>query len=429
MGKEKKKNRRLLGFLGLLGACAAQADVAYEVSTGVGHSDNISRVEEGAIDESLASVGLMVDWEERTRHLSGDALVNLSYVEYLEDTYDGEVLGTATGNVDFGIVPERFHWLVEDTFGQARTDPFEPVTPDNRENINYFSTGPELRLRFGQSMTANLYGRYSDTRYEDSPLDAERVSVGAAFGRDLSERSNVALNFSADESTFDEAATRGYQRRSAFASYELGTGGRTTVNAELGYSWLEMDGEDEEDGGLLVDLSVTRELTASTSLTVSAGQNFSDAGEALDSAGGGGMTEITASADPFESTEASAEWQFTRRRTSIGLGVAFEERSYETQSQFDSKSIYYRADFARQLRSTLRFETHATLVSEDFENGVESDTLSLDALLDWQFGRRVGLQFRLERSDRSSSMGTGEFTENRAYLGFTFRGSRQPGSP
>ena len=428
MGRDKKKNRRLFGFLGLIGAWAAHADVAYEVSAGIGHSDNISRVDEGAIDESLASAGLMVDWQERTRHISGDALVNLSYVEYLEDTYDGEVLGTATGNVDFGIVPERFHWLVEDTFGQARTDPFEPVTPDNRENVNYFSTGPELRFRFGQAMTANLYGRYSDTRYEDSPLDAERVSAGVAVGRNLSQRSNVALNFSADESTFDAAATRDYQRRSAFASYELGSGGRTTMNAELGYSWLEMDGE-EEDGGLLVDLSLTRQLTASSSLTVSAAKNFSDAGESLGSSAGGGMTEITASADPFESTEGSADWQFVRRRTSVGFGVAFEEREYETQSQFDSKSIYYRADFARQLRSTLRFETHLSLVSEDFESGVETDTFSVEALLDWRFGRRVGLQLRLERADRSSTEGAGEFTENRAYLGFTFRGGRAPGSP
>jgi hypothetical protein len=427
MGTDKKKNRRVLGLLGLFGACAVQADVAYEVSTGIGHSDNISRVDEGAIDETLASAGLMVDWEERTRHISGDALINLSYVEYLDDTYDAEVLGTATGNVDFGIVPERFHWLVEDTFGQARTDPFAPVTPDNRENINYFSTGPELRLRFGQAMTANLYGRYSDTTYEDSPLDAERVAVGLALGRDLSERSNVALNLSADESTFDEASARGFQRRAAFASYELGSGGRTTVNAELGYSWLEMDGEDEE-GGLLVDLAVTRQLTASSSLSVSAGKNFSDAGESLGSSAGGGMTEITASADPFESTEAAVDWQFTRRRTSIGLGVAFEERSYETQSQFDSKSIYYRANFARQLRSTLRFETHATLVNEEFENGVGTDTFSVEALLDWRFGRHVGLQFRIERNDRSSSESTGAFTENRAYLGFTFRGTREPGS-
>jgi hypothetical protein len=424
MGREKNKNRRVLGLLGLFGACAAHADVAYQVSTGIGHSDNISRVDEGAIDETLASVGLLVDWEERSRRISGEAQINMNYVEYLEDTYEGEVLGTATGNVDFGIIPERLHWLVEDSFGQARTDPFDPVTPDNRENINYFTTGPDLRLRFGPAMTANLYGRYSDTRYEDSPLNAERVSAGLALGRDLSERSNVAINYSNDESTFDQAAQSDYERQAAFLSYVLGTGGRTTVNSRLGYSWLEME-SGEESGGMLIDVEISRQLTTSSSITLTAGRNFSDAGESL---GGpaGGMTEITASADPFENTEAAIDWTFARRRTSFGFGVAFDERVYETQSQFDSKSVYYRADFTRQLRSTLRFETHASLRSEKFDNGVETDDVTIEALLDWRFGRHVGLQFRLERSSRSSSPSTGEYDENRAYIGLTFRGHREP---
>jgi hypothetical protein len=427
MGRDNNK-LLALGFVGLLGASFAHAQVGYEVSTGIGHSDNINRVEEGAIDETLASAGLVLDWTKTSRRISGDAQVNVSYVEYLEDTYEGEVLGSAAGNLNLRIVPERFHWLFEDTFGQARTDPFEPVTPDNRENVNYFTTGPDFMLRFGPSLSARFFGRYSDTHYEESPLDAQRTSYGASLGREMSERSRVAINVSADESEFEDGGTAGYERRSAFASYELGVGGRTTMNTRLGYSWLQMDGADE-DGGLMVDIAVTRQLTPSSVLSFSAGKNFSDAGESLSASGGSGMSEITASADPFESTEAALEWRFQRRRTGFGLGVTYDERSYETQSLFNSKSIYYRADVSRQLRPTLRLSVHATLSNEKFDNGLESDDKTADLMLDWRFGRRIGLQFRVERSERSSSSGTGNYDENRAYLGLTFRGDRAPGAP
>jgi hypothetical protein len=420
----EKKKALALAFIGLFGACAAYGDVAYEVSSGIGNSDNITRVDENEIDETLASAGLLLDWEADSRRLSGAAQVDLSYVEYLDDTYDGEILGTASGNVDFGILPERLHWKVDDNFGQARSDPFQPVTPDNRENVNYFSTGPELILRFGQAMSATLYGTYSLTDYEDSPLDAERVSFGVALGRDISERSNWALNYTTDESTFDAATMPGYERRAAFASYELGTGGRTAVSTRLGYNWVELDGADEE-GGLLADLSLTRELSASSALVVSAAKNFSDAGESLGGPGGG-VTSITASADPFESTQASLEWRFSRRRTTLGLSTNYNERKYQTQSQFDSKSIAYRADVGRHLRSTLRFALRLTHSTEEFQAGVESNDWSADALLDWQFGRRAGLELRVERNARSSSIGTGEYRENRAYLGFTFHGDRAP---
>ena len=426
--RREKKNAFALGLLGLSGAWAAQGEVAYEASTGIGHSDNITRVDQGEIDETLASAGLILDWEQLSRRINGNAQANITYVEYLDDTYEGEVLGTASASLDFGIIPERLHWRFEDNFGQARTDPFEPVTPGNRENINYFTTGPELRLRFGQAMSANLYGQYSSTTYEESPLDAERISFGLGIGRNTSERSRVALNFTTDESSFDDGAMTDYERRAIFASYELGTGGRTTLNSRLGYSWLELDGG-EENGGLLIDLSLTRELTRSSTISVSAGRNFSDAGESL-GASGGGAGQITASADPFESTEASVDWSFTRRRTSLGLSIGYDERAYETQPQFDSKSIYYQAQFGRQLRPTLRFSLHATFTSEEFENsGFDSDDWSGEAMLDWHFGRHVGLQLRVERSGRSSSAGTGEFLENRAYLGFTFRSDRAPATP
>jgi hypothetical protein len=418
-----RTNAFALGVAGLLGMGSAYADVSYEVSTGIGHSDNISRVDEGQIDETLASAGLLLEWQKSSRRVSGDTRVNLNYVEYLDDTYDGEVLGTASANVDFGIIPERFHWTFEDNFGQARSDPFVPVTPDNRENVNYFTTGPELHLRFGQAMSAEVFGRYSSTHYEESPFDVERISMGVGIGRDTSQRSRLALNFVADESTFD-TGLGDFERRNAFVSYDLGTGGRTTLNSQLGYSWLEMDGG-EENGGLLIDLSLTRELTRSSTLTFTAGRNFSDAGESL---GGGGA--VTASPDPFQSTDGSLDWRFTRRRTTFGLGLAYDEREYETQSQFDNKSLHYRAEFSRQLRPTLQLSLNATYTTEEFaQTGIESDDWTGEALLDWRFGRHLGLQLRVERSGRSSSTGTGEYIENRVYLGFTFRGNRATGGP
>jgi hypothetical protein len=411
-----------------LGASSARADVAYEVLTGVGHSNNITRVEERPIDETTASVGLNLEWDEKSRHIEGDALVDLSYVEYLEDTYDGEVLGHATADIDFGIVPERFHWQVSEDFGQAQTDPFAPVTPETRENINYFTTGPDFFLHFGQAMSAELFGRYSSTNYEDSPLDAQRTSLGFAVGRDVSELSHVALNFIADESTFDDGAP-GYERRNAYLSYELQPGGRMAITSNLGYTWLQMDGSDDVDGGILLDLSISRQMTSSSLLTLTAAHEFSDAGESLSASGGGEFEQITASADPFESSDASLEWSFNRNRTSMELSVAYNERAYETQVEFDSTRMFYRVDFGRVMRPTLTANLFATLTDEEFEiSGDEAKELSFGATFDWDFGRHMGLRLRLERFDRSTTASGNDFEENRVILEFTFRGDRALGS-
>lgn len=427
MVRENKK-KMVAAALALLGASAAHAQVAYEASAGFGHSDNISRVDEGAIDETLASIGIDLSWEEKTRRLEGDALVDLSYVEYLEGTYDGEIVGTAEANFDFGILPERFHWVLQDSFGQAQTDPFTPVTPGTRENINYFTTGPDFYLRFGQAMTVQLFGRYSDTRYETSPLDAQRTTLGLAAGRELSARSRAALNFVADDSRFDDDGPSDYKRRSAFLSYDLDGGGRTVIHSRVGYSWLEMDGA-EEDGGLLFDVSIARDLTDSSTVELGLSQEFSDAGESLTDVTGGGTSQITASADPFESSEVSLSWSFNRHRTSLGARASYTERTYETQSDFDSERAYYSLNAGRVLRPTLRLNLMATYATEDFVNAdTETDDWTVGLTLDWDFGRNLGLRLRAERAGRSSTIPAGDYLENRAFLEFTYRGDRSPSS-
>lgn len=398
----------------------ARADVSYEVSAGVSTSDNITRVAVNEVDETLAEVGLLLGWEEHSRRIDGLASVDLSYVEYLENTYDSEVLGTATGDVTFGIVPERFTWEVQDTFGQSQTDPFSPVTPETLENINYFSTGPDLILNFGQVMSAQLFGRYSNTDYEDSPLDAERMAYGVALGRQMSERSRVALNLVADESTFDEPLATDYQRRNAYLSYDLTEGGRSTIAARVGYNWLEMDGQDET-GGALFQLNLTRQVTASSTLTLSVDHSFSDAGEMLNDTGG--STEITSSSDPFENSDASLEWRFDRHRTSIGVSAGFTERRYETQTAIDSDRWDFTVDLGRMIRPTLRLSLAGTFTTEEFVNtGQESDDLMLNLGLDWRFGRRLGLRVGYELYERNSE---GMYEENRFVLMFTFHGDRE----
>jgi hypothetical protein len=426
MSSENKK--KLAASALLLAMASARADVSYELEAGVSSSDNIRRVDTGEIDETLAEIGLVLDWSEHSRRIDGTANVDLSYVDYTQDTYDSEVLGHATGDVTFGIVPERFTWQVQDTFGQSQTDPFSVVTPESRENINYFTTGPDFILHFGQAMSAQLFGRFSNTDYEDSPLDADRTSAGVAVGRQMSQRSRIALNLTGDETAFDEPTSTDYERRNAFLSYDLTEGGRTTMNLQAGYSWLEMDGADA-NGGALFNLDITRQLTAASSLTLTAGHEFSDSGELLNQSGGGSHTEITSSSDPFETTDASLEWRFDKHRTSLGLYGGYSQRRYETQTDIDSDRLDFSLDLGRQMRPTLRASLTATYATEDFVNvGLEADDFTLTLGVDWRFGRRLGMRVGYERYQRTASNNVGEYAENRAYLFFTFTGNRAPPS-
>jgi hypothetical protein len=425
----RQLSRSIAAVCALFLGAEARADLTYEVEAGVGHSDNITRVESEQVDETLATIGARVDYTNTTRRLDADVNVDLDYVEYLDDTYDGEVLGTADANLNFGLIPERLTWQVQDSFGQAQSDPFSPVTPDNSENVNYFTTGPDLVLNLGSQNSMRLFGRYSTTNYEVTDLDGERLGGGLSLIRALSGASSVALNGTVEESEFDNPASSGYENRSASVSYDF-TGGRTTISSRLGYSWIELD-DGTENGGELIELSVTREMSSSSSLAFSVGSQFSDAGNELrgfasgGGAGGGGPGQIVASSDPFENRTASLDWNFQRNRTGISVGIAYDENVYEEQTQYDRTRISYHGNFSRQLRPTLTFMLAARFSEDEFDlSGLKFDDTHASASLTWGMSRHLGLRASVEHFARGSSQPGGDFDENRAFLTVTYSGGR-----
>lgn len=414
----------------LLAATVARAELDLSVGVGAGYSDNIRRTAVNEQDETIGMVQLDLAWREQTRRFNGDVTTDLSYNHYVDDTYDSEVLGTADANLLFHVMPDHFSWLVQDYFGQAQSDPFAPLTPENRENLNYFATGPEFYARLGSVASLRLYGRYSRTDYERSPLDAERTSGGIGLLRQTG-RGTLSLNAVTEQTDFEQTQNPDYDRDNLFVGYEL-EGARTTLTANVGYTWLERE-TGEKSGGALIDIVASREISASSVIRVTLGTQLTDAGEALGASlqnggipGGGGRQDITATSDPFENRSAGLEWQFNRNRTSWVLGALYNDDKYETLTTLDRTSIFYNAQFNRQISRQFDWSLRASLSTEDFDNvDLESDETQFGVALTWRPGRHVGFTLSVDRYDRNTSTNLGEYTENRAFLLVTYR-PREP---
>ncbi len=401
---------------------AAFADIDYSVEAGVGHSDNLTRVATDEVDETIATAGLDLTWEETRRRLDADVTINLDYFDYLDDTYESEVVGTADANLNFGLIPQRLTWVVRDSFGQALGDPFAPVTPDNRENVNYFTTGPNLSLNVGQTGRLRLFALYSNTDYERSLLDGERKSAGLVFARSPSEASEIALNVLTERIEFDDVPASQYDRHSAFLSLER-TGGRIDLSTELGYTVVKPTTGAEFDGPL-VRITATREVSTASTLSMTLGTQLTDSSDALRGsiAGTGGGAIQTAAADPFENKFASLSWNFARRRTVIALGASLVQDRYETQTLFDRTSLNWDASIERKISPRLSAGLQASLINDEFDTtNMSADELRLGATLTWQMARTLGLRFAFDRYDRDSTDSAGQYVENRVFLRLVFR--------
>ncbi len=261
-------------FAGLASFSAA-ADGEFEIRIGAAKSDNIARTDMFAIEETIALAGLNLDLQYESRKVWASLITDLEYRDYTNDTFDNEVVGSLDADVELQFAPEVFSWIIRDQFGNLVTNPFQANTPINRQYVNRFSTGPDLRLRFGSSTAIELGGRYHSNRFEISDIDSEERYARISLVRAMSPHRSISLNVTGSRIEFDNTVLNSnYDRRAAYLGFQSDAA-RGSLTLNLGINELDDDGEVVD--GNLINVSWDREISPSTTFTLAFREGLTDA--------------------------------------------------------------------------------------------------------------------------------------------------------
>lgn len=401
---------------------ATAAEFDYRVSGGVGYTDNIGRTPTDEVDTTIATAGLQFAFDQQTAKLQADVVGDIAYYDYQDDTFNSEVLGNVYANGLFAIVPERFIWTAIDQFGQVLTDPFSPPTPANRQNINYASTGPDVMIGLGSQMRLRLGGRYSMTTYETAPLDSKGVSGSLSLIREISDRRSLSFNVNQSNTKYDEEALDAdFNQTAAFARYEA-HGARTNVQLDAGWNRLHRDATDDDQNGALLNLELSRRISAASTLVFRGGREFSSsAGDFRRDQGftnvGLDATPGTQTADPFELDHATVGYEYFRNRSGFGVSATWEDRNYDDNPLLNQTLDLFSAHVRRDLSPRVTVDLAASYTKGDFAGPSPSyDETSLGFTLQWRLTRNVSLRATADHVERNSDLPSGEFTENRVMV-------------
>jgi len=409
----------------LLSFGSGAAELEYGVELGIGTSDNIGRARAGGVSEEIATAGLDVSLDHESSRLEADIEADLSYFDYLSDTFESQLLGVADADIRFNLVPERFRWVLIGNFGQTQIDPFVPIIPSNIEDIAYLTTGPDLGFGLGTRGSLWIFGRYSFTDYQESNFDDERLLGGVALARESSARSRLSLNATIERIEFDDPDFgTDYDRQSVFARYEF-DGARTRIAADAGYA--EIQGLERPSGAPLLEINVERDISEQSIVELLAGTRSSDAATSLragNSFGGPnpGIEGEVSSADPYVTDHALLDWQFTAPRTEIMLSAGYENDVYENQSELDRERYVYTAFAERGILPRLSMRVRAMFNSYEFvESGQENDETEYGLGLIWNISGRLFAEGEVYRFERDSTDIATQYDETRFFLRFSWR--------
>lgn len=377
----------------------------YGADVGIGETDNVNLTPSNKISQTIATADVDFDLEQQTRRLQVAAKGDFTDLDYLQGAYGNQLLGRFDGIANVGLWPEHVVWAVRDDFGQVGLDPYTPVTPGNIEDVNYFSTGPDLLLRFGATSFLDVDLRYARAQYQTSDFDSNRLIGNLAWGLNVSSRSTLSLNAATERVMFEDTeANPDFDRTRAYVRYEL-QGARTQIAADLGASLISRSGT--STSGSLAKLELSRRLTAASKLTLSAGRELTDPSSSFSTLQSGasgiiGVGSAPQTAQSYNVDFASAGWQYARHRTTLALSFQWEKDEYLNQPQYNLERVGGEFRVSRRLTRRLTAQLFGRLYRNDYPNvqltaasGSSNYTnLIAGGDLQWRTGRTLVVDFK-----------------------------------
>jgi hypothetical protein len=447
-------------------AGARSSLLTYGADVGIGESDNVTLSSTDKVKQTMSLVDFDFDLKQRTRRLDVDAKGSFTDLYYFQHAYGNEVLGRFDGMAQFALVPEHLMWVLQDDWGQAVVDPFGAVTPNNQENVNYVSTGPDAALRLGSTGFVDVTARYARTQYSVSPFDNYRLIGTVAIGMPLSAQSSVSLNGSAVRVLFSNTAVNGdFSRGSAYGHYEV-HGARTDFLANLGANRVNQGAitaplvvpvpsgptlpptittvpqSAQSSTGPLAKLELSRKLSSAAKLTLDAGREFTDATVGFSTLPSGtvgaigtpgafgpavasGTAPAATTSTNYTVTYGSVGWNYKRDRTTLSAGGRWEKDAYDKQTQLDLTRGTAQLTLERRLTRALSAQLLGTYYKTDYAHADyhEKDKIAGGALV-FRDGRWLEVRLRYDHISRAvSGIGAG-FGENRVFVTVGYRPQR-----
>jgi hypothetical protein len=409
---------------------AEPATFEYAARAGLAYSDNLGRTATNPLSSGSAVAGLQVSALRPTGRLTYSITSDLSYYDYFDKNFKSELLGQVQASSAYAILPESISWNSQLSYGQVRQNVQLAASPNNREGLVNFSTGPRFQARFGTLLEATFDAHFARANYTSGGLNNNTLGTNLVLGHRLAADTLLALGASYDDVTYDTRAGApkfDYKRQEGFLRFDTKLV-RTQISADAGYS--KVTGGNQSSSSPLFRLRASHRLTPFVTAFVSFEQTYpTSQGTAPFNAGvvGGVADESILTAAPRLTQNTGAGVIYTRPRTSFELTFSRQqekaklgatgERSYDQTLARATRALTPRSNvsaFAGYTRETLG--TSASSVNE----------ASFGGQLSLSFGTALGIDVTVADLRRSSQQAFNTYSELSGGIYLRYGRVRQP---
>ena len=414
-----------LGVLALAltgGADAARLNYQVEL-TGL-YSDNIDLREDDGLSERVLIPRLSFDVKEEGAAVEIQARGAVERRIYTGDEFADENRGEFAGQLNWAVLPQRLHFVVEDYLSLEPIDFRDGGFPGNVQQVNIFLAGPSLFARMGPATRFRLDLRGMETDAEaTSGFDARRYSAAASLRREMNPTTAGSVNLVWVDADFDDPASIDYTRQEGFVRLE---GRLRKLQYELDVGGARLDRQDTDDESTaLVRLTAEWQPTARSRLRFRGRHQFADEVQGI----------IVRLSDPDEELipdlvdasqlitsgayrlrHADLDYRFTGERFGFRARPLYRRFRYIDRVDADRTEKGATVQASYRLTPSTNALLSGTVRNRDFEVGDDHRDRVYSLGLDHQLNRHWGVRGEVFRNERDSNVATSRYTENGALL-------------
>lgn len=402
-------------------ARAQEQELAFIASATATYSDNAGRTTNAPVAATALDLLGGLHFVHNSPVLYADAAGSFLQRLYLQGQLANETIPAGNLNLVWRPAGDTFIWTVTDTLGQISTQPFAALVANDRQNVNVFSTGPDVRLAFDSEDHFDLLGRYGLDTYGNSELNDRNYRGRGALAHDFgASGSLVALVYDYRRIDFELSTLGIADIQQAYGQFRL-SGARTYVVLEGGQDQLEQGSNPREHTPHILAL-LQRHLSETLLFEAAYAHRYTNAGESFvtssrDAFTAGGDQTVQAVALPFEQSYGYAELKRYKGRLQLALDITAGRENYPSDPTSERHTTGTNLSLDYQLASRMTCNFRAGYYKQTFPVLLQTEEwVSGSAGVTRQLGPSLALSLSVMRTKGTGDVLNARFTEDRAWL-------------
>lgn len=276
----KRASLALLAAVATTPFCARAIEVAPSASLSIFRTDNafashLNPQAEVGVD---AFAGISVQHHGPRVDVNTD--VGVVRREFGQGSTDAETLPQGRASIFLSLVPEKLSWEFDDRMGRTTSRSFTALAESDRDNVNLFRTGPDLRLSLPAHNAILVSTRASQSTFQNSDIDSRRYSGSFAGAHYFTELSFFGFTYSRELVNYTGNDLYPSSRsESAHVNFSLDSQ-RTFFATELGVESLEVGNQGSRKTPRVL-VSLRRRTSPRWTVSAEYRHEFSDVADSL----------------------------------------------------------------------------------------------------------------------------------------------------